>query len=338
VELFLAKIPKTSLSEATAAALRNYARERPCNVVLLNERIAPAYLHALQQGIESGALLSIEPSLSKARGTNIPRLFKRLSGHVQTPAQEVSGIKKLENEIVHFKHIRVLKTPDFNEGNLEQLKESIERVKKAPGPSREELKKQFEAHEINLETYTNSILASANEMPEVKLRELVITNIAHHYYLPLVYSLKDRADYIQHIIKHESERIFIQKLGDFIAEHNTNNWMFSKIDENLDNMGMPYFDGTAYRKFYPDFIFWQNRATDYRIFFVDPKGTMASGYQKKVDDFKRLFLDTAGQPRVFKACGFTVTFGLRLIGDASSVGAEYAGFWQSAGDFFRELL
>ncbi len=51
-------------------------------------------------------------------------------------------------------------------------------------------------------------------------------------------------------------------------------WYFSKIDENLDRIKIPYFDTHKgdYSNFSPDFIFWLKKDNLYYIKFVDPKG------------------------------------------------------------------
>jgi len=68
-------------------------------------------------------------------------------------------------------------------------------------------------------------------------------------------------------------------------------WYFSKIDETLDQVSIPYYDTTEqkYRDFFPDFIFWLKKENKYYIKFIDPKGSeiglrnakdKAKGYEK----------------------------------------------------------
>lgn len=113
--------------------------------------------------------------------------------------------------------------------------------------------------------------------------------------------------------------------------------MFSKIDESFDSkMGIPYFDEEAndYRNFYPDFIFWiKKENNDYKIVFIDPKGTKNSTYQNKVDGFEELFLEN-GKQKVFKYKDFNITFDLKLVAeDINSVGGKYKKYWLSDNDF-----
>ncbi len=52
-------------------------------------------------------------------------------------------------------------------------------------------------------------------------------------------------------------------------------WCFSKIDESLDQVSIPYYDTKEqkYRDFFPDFIFWLKKNDMYFIKFIDPKGS-----------------------------------------------------------------
>jgi len=69
--------------------------------------------------------------------------------------------------------------------------------------------------------------------------------------------------------------------------------MFSKLDESLDEVYIPYYDGSSnkIREFKPDFIFWLQKGTDYFIVFIDPKGTVHTDYQRKIDGYSKIFED-----------------------------------------------
>jgi len=331
---------KFSVAAGVRNAVQSFARERAANIVLLNEVIKMDELDLLLGGIESGDLFQIDES---ARYEDIEALFARLVAHIEIRRQNISGVKTRADEIIHFKHIRVFKTADFNEGNMETLKAAVERVRNWQGISEEELDRQFDAGEISREAYKTALKAAQKQSQSETVQDLTITHLAEHYYLPVIYSLKEKADYITHIIKHTSEVDFIKKLEAHTARRHTAtagaaDWMFSKIDEALDTqMGMPYFDGGSYRHFYPDFIFWVNRGRDYHIYFVDPKGSVAAAYQKKADDFARMFEDENGKPKVFKKDRFEVRFSLVFIGDPNSVSSAYKRYWQKADDFLSVI-
>jgi len=84
-------------------------------------------------------------------------------------------------------------------------------------------------------------------------------------------------------------------------------WMFSKIDESLDEVYIPYYNPKANNisRFYPDFIFWLKKGDNYYIAFVDPKGTEHTDAYRKIDWFKKLF-EEDGKEKVFNHNGFKV--------------------------------
>ena len=77
--------------------------------------------------------------------------------------------------------------------------------------------------------------------------------------------------------------------------------MFSKIDEVLDDVHVPYYDCSVnvYRRFLPDFVFWMCRENEYRIVFVDPKGMAHASAYRKLDGYSKLFREN-GQCRTFR--------------------------------------
>lgn len=160
--------------------------------------------------------------------------------------------------------------------------------------------------------------------------------MSNHYYLPIIYSKIDKIDYMKHIINNQSEANFIISLIKNIRERTINvQWMFSKIEENADNIFVPYYDkeSNKYKKFYPDFIFWLKRGKDYKIIFIDPKGISYSNYQNKIDGFNKLFND-GETPKIFKYKDYNITFDLKLItDDKDKVGEYYKKYWLNYNDF-----
>ena len=71
-------------------------------------------------------------------------------------------------------------------------------------------------------------------------------------------------------------------------------WYFSKIDEAIDKIGIPYFDEEKgeYRTFFPDFVFWLKRNDKYYLVFVDPKGVeYTTNSANKIDGFSNFLAD-----------------------------------------------
>ena len=60
--------------------------------------------------------------------------------------------------------------------------------------------------------------------------------------MPLIYSDTEKVDYIKHIVKINSEVNFIKELEKYIIKNKIKSeWMFSKLDESLDEIYIPYF-------------------------------------------------------------------------------------------------
>ena len=67
--------------------------------------------------------------------------------------------------------------------------------------------------------------------------------------------------------------------------------MFSKLDQTLDEVHIPYYNPKENNmaKFKPDFIFWMQKGNEYVILFVDPKGTEHADGYRKIDGYSRIF-------------------------------------------------
>jgi len=155
--------------------------------------------------------------------------------------------------------------------------------------------------------------------------------------LPIIYSENEKQEYIKHIINVESEVKFVKNLEKYIENKEVKNeWMFSKIDESLDKFYIPYFyrKENIYRKFFPDFIFWIKNGDNYKIIFIDPKGTSNAEYQNKIDEFEKLFLESNGTQKIFEYKKFKVSFDLKMIAnDVNTVGEKYEKYWLGDKDF-----
>lgn len=106
-------------------------------------------------------------------------------------------------------------------------------------------------------------------------------------------------------------------------------WMFSKLDESLDEVYIPYYNPNTnkFSPFYPDFIFWLKKGNDYLIVFVDPKGIQHIGWAYKVDGYRQLF-EESEKEKIFNYNGLKVTIKLLLrTDDVSKVPDEYRQYW-----------
>lgn len=259
-------------------------------------------------------------------------LLPRLLRYFHITPREVEGLKPLADEIRHFQHITVLLKP-----MAEALRSEIANVSLFPQRQRREqvLREQFAAQQLSFDDLMAETAALNQIRASAAVNALEVRYVANHYYVPVILANDQKIDYIQHIIRNEKEAAFVRQL-DAYAQSDGNVldtfdwWLFSKLDESLDDVHLPYYDPEAnrIRQFKPDFVFWLQRGTDYHVVFVDPKGTKISDYQRKVDDYKRLFEELSGQRKVFEHDGLRVQVSLALYtDDRSLVGQGYADYW-----------
>ena len=259
-------------------------------------------------------------------------LIQNIFKHFGNKSKEFDCFKKLEEEIVHFKQISI--TSD----KLDSLKEKIEKVKKVKDKDsiKTQLRKRFDKGEIDIEEYTSRIenistnIVKEDEITYNANERLKIRYLANHYYIPVVLSDSERLDFIRHIIKYKSEVEFIKRLENYLKKDDNlfkkfDWWLFSKIDETLDEVYIPYYNSKTNKieRFKPDFIFWLKRGNEYTILFVDPKSTEYTDAFRKSDGYSRIFeieTTTGKISKNFSYNGFIVNVILKFMAkDCSSI-------------------
>ncbi|MGL2520205.1 DEAD/DEAH box helicase family protein [Helicobacter pylori] len=238
----------------------------------------------------------------------ISEIKGKLYPNQKVPKDEFNA---LDNEkIVHFKRVKV------KADKKEELVKKIQEVKEYAPLDREKHKQNrtFKVDEAEL----------------LKLKE--------HYYTPLIKA--KNCDWLKHVVKVKSESDFLEELLKITEtlQENYDFWAFSKIDEHLDNLFIPYIDnGATERKFFPDFIFWLQKGGTQIICFIDPKGSKHTDYEHKTDAYK-LFKD-----KVFSSKddpNFKIRVVLKFYGDKDGVADGYRDYWIKKGkleDFFLTL-
>ncbi len=244
---------------------------------------------------------------------NIHILVQRLFDYFSVIPEELKEFKKLDEEIRHFKNIKVYLE------NIDEIIKDIETVKDYPLKVKE-LQEQY--GKILQEEYDRKKEQLKNEIVfESDRRKIKIKYVANHYYLPLILSDEEKIDYIQHIIKTQSEVKFINELEKYLKDGNGFKkfdwWLFSKLDESLDEVYIPYYNPDTNRisKFKPDFVFWLKNSDNYFIVFIDPKGTKHTDYMHKVDGYRMIFENDDGRKKVFKSGNLNVMVYLFLRTD-----------------------
>ncbi len=235
----------------------------------------------------------------------ISEIKGKLYPNQKVPKDEFNALDS--EKIVHFKRVKV------KAGKKEALIKTIQEVKEYE-PLDKEKHKPFKVDDAEL----------------LKLKE--------HYYTPLIKA--KNCDWLKHVVKVKSESDFLEELLEITEtlRENYDFWAFSKIDESLDNLFIPYIgEHIIERRFFPDFIFWLQKGDTQIICFIDPKGTKHSNYQKKADVYK-LFKD-----KVFRSKDdpfLKIKVVLKFYGNKDDVADGYNDYWiqkDKLKDFFLTL-
>lgn len=232
---------------------------------------------------------------------NIDILIQRIFKYFDVTIEELKEFKQIEDEIRHYKGIKVF-MDDIS--NLINLKKKLDIMKNYPDRQRKLMENYGK---IPLEEF----MAAQDELRKAQEYEyhnmkIKIKHILNHYYIPIILAEDEKVNYITHVIKTPSEVKFINELEDYL--NNSRNkfkdfdwWFFSKVDESTDELYIPYYhpDTNNIEKFKPDFIFWLKKGQNYYIVFIDPKGTKHTEYMHKIDGYKAIFEEENGTQKEF---------------------------------------
>ncbi|MDU9726657.1 DEAD/DEAH box helicase family protein [Helicobacter pylori] len=251
-------------------------------------------------------------------------LKKRLYLNQKVPKDEFNALDS--EKIVHFKRVKV------KADKKEKLVKTIQEMKEYAPLDKERIKiAQGEIDPYDTEKHKQNKTFKVDDAELLKLKE--------HYYTPLIKA--KNCDWLKHVVKVESEIDFLKELQETetikTLQENYDFWAFSKIDEHLDNLFIPYFNNAAERKFFPDFIFWLEKGGTQIICFIDPKGSKHTDYEHKADAYK-LFKDKIFNPKDDPNLKIKVV--LKFYGNKDSVADGYRDYWIKKGkleDFFLTL-
>lgn len=260
----------------------------------------------------------------------ISEIKGKLYPNQKVPKDEFNALDS--EKIVHFKRIKV------KADKQEELIKTIQEVKEYAPLDKETLRIKIAQGEIDpydTEKHKQDKTFKVDDAELLKLKE--------HYYTPLI-KAKD-CDWLKHVVKVKSEIDFLQELQNQettkTLQENYDFWAFSKIDEHLDNLFIPYINNVAERRFFPDFIFWLQKGDTQIICFIDPKGTKISDYQHKADVYK-LFKNKIFNPKNDPHCKIKkIKVVLKFYGAKYDVGERYRDDWIKEGelkDFFLTLI
>ncbi len=256
----------------------------------------------------------------------ISEIKGKLYPNQKVPKDEFDALD--DEKIVHFKRIQV------KASKKEALMKTIQEVKEYAPLDKETLRMKIAQGEID--PYDTD---KHKQDKTFKVDDAELLKLKEHYYTPLIKA--KNCDWLKHVVKVESEIDFLKELQDqetmkTLREH-YDFWAFSKIDESLDNLFIPYFNNLGERRFFPDFIFWLQKGDTQIICFIDPKGTTIASYEHKADAYK-LFKDKVFNPKDDPNLKIKVV--LKFYGNKDSVGDEYKDYWikkDKLKDFFLTL-
>ncbi|MGT0057120.1 DEAD/DEAH box helicase family protein [Helicobacter pylori] len=324
------KIPESAsfkMSEKNFKDLKEYFNlMSEKHFILKHEIYDPKDYATLKDMIQKARVKKVSTWHYKDLDYMIAEIKGKLYPNQKVPKDEFNA---LDNEkIVHFKRIKV------KADKQEELIKTIQEVKEHAPLDKETLRIKIAQGEIDpydTEKHKQDKTFKVDDAELLKLKE--------HYYTPLI-KAKD-CDWLKHVVKVKSEIDFLQELQDQettkTLQENYDFWAFSKIDEHLDNLFIPYINNVAERRFFPDFIFWLQKGDTQIICFIDPKGITYADYEHKADAYK-LFKD-----KIFNSKNdpnFKIKVVLKFYGDKDRVGDNYRDYWIQKGklnDFFLTL-
>ncbi len=291
--------------------------------ILKHEIYNPKDYELLKEMIQTAHFKKVPTWHYKDLDYMISEIKGKLYPNQKVPKDEFNA---LDNEkIVHFKRIKV------KADKKEALIKTIQEVKEYAPLDKERIKiAQGEIDPYDAEKHKQNKTFKVDGAELLKLKE--------HYYTPLIKA--KNCDWLKHVVKVKSESDFLEELLKITEtlQENYDFWAFSKIDEHLDNLFIPYIDnGATERKFFPDFIFWLQKGGTQIICFIDPKGTKIAEYEHKADAYQ-LFKD-----KVFSSKddpNLKIKVVLKFYGDKDEVGERYRDFWIEKGKleyFFLDL-
>ncbi|MFP6151039.1 DEAD/DEAH box helicase family protein [Helicobacter pylori] len=293
--------------------------------ILKHEIYNPKDYALLKEMIQTAHFKKVSTWHYKDLDYMISEIKGKLYPNQKVPKDEFNALDS--EKIVHFKRVKV------KADKKEKLIQTIQEVKEYAPLDKETLRIKIAQNEIDpydTEKHKQDRTFKVGDAELLKLKE--------HYYTPLIKA--KNCDWLKHVVKVKSESDFLEELLKITEtlQENYDFWAFSKIDEHLDNLFIPYIDNATERKFFPDFIFWLEKGGTQIICFIDPKGTEHTSGLRKADSYK-LFKD-----KVFSSKNdpnLKIKVVLKFYGNKDKVPDDYRDYWIKKGelkDFFLKQL
>lgn len=327
------EVPGFEVTRSEHELLQRYVRHLGDDRVLLAHYEAePKLIGMLKQSLEQEWGKFYREGEREFRNPDL--LTRRVLSYLGIAPHEFDHLKELDEEIRHYRNVQVTLA------DISELQRDVDAVRDAARkPDRErELDEKLDRGEITRAQYKAGLKALERMQDKAEFdyegRKLTIKHVPNHYYLPVLLDEQGRADYIKHVIRTESEVKFVRDLENYLQKDGEGFsqydwWMFSKVDESLDEVRIPYYHPEENRIawFLPDFVFWLAKGKDYHIVFVDPKGMAHTKTYWKLDGYRRLF-ESNDRPKPIKHDGVTARVQVFCYNrNAPQANELYRRFW-----------
>jgi hypothetical protein len=225
-------------------------------------------------------------------------LINKIDKFFNAKLQDIDEFVELSDEIKHYKDIKV-NMAKVTKSQKEDIENDIKNSKTSIEDREAYLDEQFDKGKITLDELMEQTQKLGSKSVK-KNKLLEIKNLKKHFYTPILMKDKKENDFFRNIINEKSEIEFINNLEEYLEKDNNklttyDNWYFSKIQQVIDNIYIPYIDyeKSQVAKFYPDFIFWLKKDDKYIIKFIDPKGLNQGVYKtkNKIEGFEKIFIN-----------------------------------------------
>ncbi len=235
-------IPKFHVLESDYERMRQYVIENSDSNLLLKHDISLKELKKIKELLVDKNNFDFT---NLNTYSNLDILIYKLKEHIRMK-DKILSFKEIneDKDIIHFKKIKISKD------KYEKIVKEIEKVKRAKESktNRDEILDKLLEGVISKEEATKYLDETSKISDKIEVEGVQIKYIPEHYYLPIITTENDKIDFITHIIKEQSEHCFIIDLENYIEDNKDNIdnkyewWMFSKIDETIDKIYIPYYD------------------------------------------------------------------------------------------------
>ena len=330
------EIPRFHLNKEDFNLVKNYYNYLSDDrIVLINFETAPKVLEKIKVSFTNeNDYYGFENNLTAIEKPDL--VLSKIINHFTVIPEKFDHFEKVEKGkfIVHFERIKF--NPEIK--NLNEFLRNIESVKNYELKEKKITQLQFDLEDkkISLPQYTKMVEEITEKYkPEERFNGIKIKYISNHYYYPVILSeSQHKIEYLNHIIKEESEVQFIKELDEYLAKEDNlfdkkfEWWLFSKLDETLDTVYIPWHNPQTEKieHFKPDFIFWlkERESENYYIVFIDPKGTEYAEAYRKIEGFQKIF-----ENKIFSHDNFIIKVKLFCKPKEKAYAMEeYKQYWQ----------